>query len=395
MSASASYQLESLPSEADGVKPPSPTASIDPADVRWMNQGGRRWEVGKIVSRIVSTLLCAIMLIICMAWYGHPEYDMYYVWPWLSLPGATMCFMWDLGEFLSVCARHGRGITPKAHIGVEVILSIVGYIGGGWLAFQLGLLQRYQINDLPVRYALSVCVFILITATIHLVLFVRACVERSREIRRRRPRVMYIPETGQTIYVVAKPFPKMPTWKSQQQRQPSARAGSFPRSPQSPIGSISNNRNINNNNNNSSPLHRHSPQLQLEVPPPPPLPKRWPSELSPSMSSIKRKPVRGVPRNIAAGDRERLLRPNMRPPPEGYEPSAEELERRRRGDAQPQLIMPGDVDIKFATSATGLTPADASAREGKYRVDASQMSGMAPAGEASATGNGRGRRQSA
>ncbi|TKW51060.1 hypothetical protein CTA1_9462 [Colletotrichum tanaceti] len=231
--------------------------------------------------------------------------------------------------------------------------------------------------------------------TIHLVLFVRACVERSREIRRRRPRVMYIPETGQTIYVVAKPFPKLPTWKSQQQRQPSARAGSFPRSPQSPIGSISNNRNINNNNNNSSPLHRHSPQLQLEVPPPPPLPKRWPSELSPSMSSIKRKPVRGVPRNIAAGDRERLLRPNMRPPPEGYEPSAEELERRRRGDAQPQLIMPGDVDIKFATSATGLTPADASAREGKYRVDASQMSGMAPAGEASATGNGRGRRQSA
>ncbi|KAK6218471.1 hypothetical protein QIS74_06351 [Colletotrichum tabaci] len=385
MSASESYQLESLPSEADGVKPPSPTASIDPANVRWMNQGGRRWEVGKIVSRIVSTLLCAIMLIMCMAWYAHPENDLYDVWPWLSLPGATMCFMWDLGEFLSVCARHGRGITPKAHIGVEVILSIVAYIGGGWLAFQLGVLQPGQLNNLPSRYALAICVFILITATIHLVLFIRACIERSREIRRRRPRVMYIPETGQTIYVVAKPFPKLPTWKSQQ--QPATRAGSFPRSPQSPVGSSNS-----NSNSNSSPLHRHFQQLQLEIPPP--LPERWPSELSPSMSSIKRKPVRGIPRNIPAGDRERLLRPSMRPPPEDYEPSPEELERRRRGDAQPQLIMPGDVDIKFATSATGMTPADASAREGKYRVDASQMSGMAPVGEASATGNGRGRRQS-
>ncbi|CCF41783.1 hypothetical protein CH063_11957 [Colletotrichum higginsianum] len=385
MNASESYQLESLPSEADGVKPPSPTASIDPANVRWMNQGGRRWEVGKIVSRIVSTLLCAIMLIICMSWYAHPENDLYDVWPWLSLPGAMMCFMWDLGEFLSVCARHGRGITPKAHIGVEVILSIVAYIGGGWLAFQLGVLQPGQLNNLPIRYALAICVFILITATIHLVLFIRACIERSREIRRRRPRVMYIPETGQTIYVVAKPFPKLPTWKSQQQQQPAARAGSFPRSPQSPVGSS-------NSNNTSSPLHRHFQQLQLEIPPP--LPERWPSELSPSMSSIKRKPVRGIPRNIPAGDRERLLRPSMRPPPEDYEPSPEELERMRRGDAQPQLIMPGDVDIKFATSATGMTPADASAREGKYRVDASQMSGMAPMGEASATGNGRGRRQS-
>lgn len=45
----------------------------------------------------------------------------------------------------------------------------------------------------------------------------------------------------------------------------------------------------------------------------------------------------------------------------------------RRGDAQPQLILPGDVDFKFATSVTGMTPADASAREGKYRVNMTQM----------------------
>ncbi|GJC87274.1 hypothetical protein ColLi_10112 [Colletotrichum liriopes] len=370
MSAPESYQLESLHSEADGVKPPSPTASIDPANVRWLNQGGRRWEVGKIISRIFSTLLCAIILILTMAWYSHPELDSYEVWPWLCLPGALLSFMWDLGEFLSVCARHGRGITPKAHIGVEVILSILTYIGGGWMAFQLGEQQDNQIGSSPLSYALAQCIFMLVTATIHLVLFIRACVERSREIRRRRPRVMYIPETGQTVYVVAKPFPKLPTWKSQQQ---STRTQSFPRSPHSPV---------------NSPLRNNLQQLQLEIPPP--LPER-PSELSPAASSIKRKPVPGIPRYIPVGDRERLLRPSMRPPPEDYEPSEEELERRRRGDAQPQLILPGDVDIKFATSVTGMTPADASAREGKYRVNMPAMPAMPVlrTGESSSIGGGR------
>ncbi|GKT46149.1 uncharacterized protein ColSpa_06330 [Colletotrichum spaethianum] len=164
MSATESYQLESLASEADGVKPPSPTASIDLANVRWLNQGGRRWEVSKIFLRIVSTLLCAIILIMNMAWYAHPEFDNYNVWPWLCLPGALLSFMWDLGEFLSVCARHGRGITPKAHIGVEVILSILAYIGGAWLAYQLGVEEAGQIGTSPLNYALAQCIFMFVIA---------------------------------------------------------------------------------------------------------------------------------------------------------------------------------------------------------------------------------------
>ncbi|KXH32437.1 hypothetical protein CNYM01_00985 [Colletotrichum nymphaeae SA-01] len=356
MSAPESYQLESLASDGDGVKPTSPTASIDPANVRWMNQGDRRWEVCKIVTRLVGTLLCAIILIIMMAWYGYPPWDSYSVWPWLCLPGALPSFMWDLGEFLTICARHGRGITPKAHIGLELIISILGYIGGGWLAFQLGIQEDDQIGNNPLNLALVECIFMLLSATIHMALFIRACIERSREIRRRRPRVMYIPETGQTVYVVAKPFPKLPTWKSQ-----STRAQSFPRSPQSPL-------------NNS--LRHHFAQLQEEMPPP--LPDR-PGDQSPSSaSSIKRKPLpgAGIPSRtipVSGDSRDRHLRPNMRPPPADYEPSAEELERMRRGDAQPQLILPGDVDFKFATSVTGMTPADASAREGKYRVNMTQM----------------------
>ncbi|KAK1964099.1 hypothetical protein LY78DRAFT_659683 [Colletotrichum sublineola] len=376
MSAPESYQLQPFASEADGAKHPSPTASVDPADVRWLNRGGRRCEVCKILVRVVSTLLCAVVLIMAMAWYARPELDRYGVWVWLCVPGALPAFMWDLAEFLSVCARHGRGITPKAHIGVELILSLVAYIGGGWLAVQLGL-QEYsqapQVSGEPLAYALVQCVFMLLAATIHLVLFIRACVERRREIRRRRPRVMYIPETGQTVYVVAKPFPELPTRKPQQQQL--ARAPSFPQSLDDPVS--------------GSPLRNAIQQRQEELQQPeipPPLPKR-PDDFSPagsssSPSSIKRKPVPGVPPNLPAGDRDRFLRPSMRPPPEDYVPSGEELERRRRGDAQPQLVAPGDVDIKFATGATGMTPADAGAREGKYRVDL-------PTGEPSGSGGGR------
>jgi hypothetical protein len=32
--------------------------------------------------------------------------------------------LWDIAEYVSLCARRGRGITPKAHIGVELVLSL-------------------------------------------------------------------------------------------------------------------------------------------------------------------------------------------------------------------------------------------------------------------------------
>lgn len=246
-------------------------------------------------------------------------------------------------------------------------------------------LQRVSVHLYPVG---SKGADTLTSRLIHFFLFVRACIERRREIRRRRPRVMYIPETGQTIYVVAKAFPKLPTWKS----QPSARARSFPRSPLSPSG-------------NMSPHQQQLPQLRVDVlqaqpyfqqdATPPPMPPFL--DRSPAPSTIKRKPVRGIPPNIAPGDRERHLRPSMRPPPEDYVPDEAELERMRRGDAQPQLILPGDVDLKFATSATGMTPADADSREGKFRVSKPMLTALMtgePASQGAALRQGTGRRRS-
>ncbi|KAK1990065.1 hypothetical protein LX36DRAFT_441721 [Colletotrichum falcatum] len=369
MSVPESYQLEFVASDADAAKLPSPTAPVDPADVRWLDRRGRRCEVCKIVARLVSTLLCAVILVATFVWYARPELDASGAWLWLGLPGALPSFMWDLAEFLSTSARHGRGITPKAHIGVELVLSLVAYVCGAWLAVRLGLQEAgRQERSEPLAYAVAECVFVLLTATIHLALFIRACVERRREVRRRRPRVMYIPETGQTVYVVAKPFPEPPARETetqtqqqqqQQQQQQPARAPSLPPSLDGPLRHA---------------IQQQQELLRLETPhperPDDSTSSPSPSPAGSSPSPIKRKPVPGVPRNLPAGDRERFLRPSMRPPPEGYVPSGEELERRRRGDAQPQLVAAGDVDIKFATSATGMTPADAGAREGKYRVDA-------------------------
>lgn len=194
-----------------------------------------------------------------------------------------------------------------------------------------------------------------VVRSIHLALFIRACIERSAEIRRRRPRVMYIPETGQTVYVVAKPVPKLRKMLTKKSHYPTRDQAALRRPPTPP----------------DAP-QRYLPPLEMELPPPLPERPGDRSPQSPAASIIKRKPVPGIPRNVPPGDWERHMRPNMRPPPEDYEPSEEELERMRRGDAQPQLIMPGDVDFKFSTSATGMTPADADAREGKYRVNMSQ-----------------------
>ncbi|KAF9871801.1 hypothetical protein CkaCkLH20_10735 [Colletotrichum karsti] len=372
MSAPESYQLESLHSEVDAGKPPSPspsTASIDPSQVRWLeNQRSRGCEVCKIVCRGLGTVSCAIIVVICFVWYSYRPYVVLNIWPSICLIAALPSFLWDLAEFLTICARLGRGITPKAHIGVEFILTLLSGAATIWVSLQLSWIDlNVALN--PIAVIVGECALMGTNTLVRFWLFIRACVERRREIRRRRPRIMYIPETGQTVYVVAKPFPKQPTWKSQQ----SGRAPSFPRS-----------------QSNENP--RQIPQLRVDVPAsspqlffqpeeetPPPLPDRPAKEETPPplpdrpsaaapLAWIKRKPVRGVPPNIPPGDHERYMKPSMRPPPDDYVPDEAELERMRRGDAQPQLILPGDVDLKFATSITGMTPADADSREGKFRM---------------------------
>ncbi|KAF3346047.1 hypothetical protein VdG2_05882 [Verticillium dahliae VDG2] len=64
-------------------------------------------------------------------------------------------------------------------------------------------------------------------------------------------------------------------------------------------------------------------------------------------------------------------RPLMRPPPEGYEPDEAEMERRRRGDAQPQFMVAEVVDMKFASNVV-VNP-----QEGKFLVESSRSPGVA------------------
>ncbi|EEY23365.1 predicted protein [Verticillium alfalfae VaMs.102] len=64
-------------------------------------------------------------------------------------------------------------------------------------------------------------------------------------------------------------------------------------------------------------------------------------------------------------------RPLMRPPPEGYEPDEAEMERRRRGDAQPQFMVAEVVDMKFSSNVV-VNP-----KEGKFLVESSRSPGVA------------------
>jgi len=44
---------------------------------------------------------------------------------------AIVIIIWDFAEFITLCARKGRGIHPGAHVGVELILWIVCIVISG------------------------------------------------------------------------------------------------------------------------------------------------------------------------------------------------------------------------------------------------------------------------
>jgi hypothetical protein len=169
---------------------------------------------------------------------------------------------------------------------------------------------------------------------------------------------MYIPETGQAVYVVAKPStpikpgvniaPSTPGQIPNPSLSPSEAAGLtlpgttpgssiIPRSPAPTYHSRAHTlpQGVIPNDHILGPIP--FPSVLEEEPPPPPPPK------------------------------EPNYRPSLRPPPLDHVPDEEELERRRRGDAQPQLIPPRDW-VKFSTSVMGNTPGDANAAEDKFLI---------------------------
>jgi hypothetical protein len=163
---------------------------------------------------------------------------------------------------------------------------------------------------------------------------------------------MFIPETGQVVYVVAKP-------------------SNLVKSAQPP----------------TTPLHGAARSLSpTSLAPMSPVPQPMPSRrpLSPAPSYYSRlQQQQGLSQALAGVDLvtgpapppppKDYIRPSLRPPPPDHVPDEAELERRRRGDAQPQLISPRDLDLKFSTSVTGTMPGDTESAETKFLVGSSPL----------------------
>jgi len=179
------------------------------------------------------------------------------------------------------------------------------------------------------------------------------------------PRIMYIPETGQAVYVVAKLSSNPP----KRAPAPPIRTSTGPRPLSSTRGRV------------------ESPVATVAVGPPSPalsLPTTVattvaPTEraTSPAPTYYSRQaglraaappslldedlPLSGFPPSTSAANKnQRVRRKPLQPPPpeEDHVPDEAELERRRRGDAQPQLLSPHDMIYKFSSSVTGTTPQD-------------------------------------
>ena len=253
--------------------------------------------------------------------------------------------MWDVGEYVTLCARRGRGITPKAHIGIELIITlglvatttVLGIEIGYFLPSATNYYFSFPYNRILANSSIAgTAILGLLTygilhpvfrtertltgsSIIHGILFVRACIDRHREVKEGRPRVMYIPETGQAVYVLAQ-----------------AKSASKPRFRSPPV--------------NRPPLR--GPTSATPTGEQHSLAPIYPGE-SDDMSLVKPFAKGKAPGTPPRG------------PPPGHVPDEAEIARQLRGDAQPQFFMPFELGNKFTSSVTG---SDARIPEGKFLV---------------------------
>ncbi|KAM0327602.1 hypothetical protein ACHAQA_005895 [Verticillium albo-atrum] len=326
----SSYALSHLPPHGQ-AKPPAGIYS---------RRRARTWETTKLLLRSLSlTLFLGIFLTnMASVSYFYDEASYLDLWPWVTLIAAGPAFLWDVADLITLWVRRGRAISPKAQIGVELCLVLAAMAGAAVMAWQLsmtaaGLGATPEVANRGEGFLGALLTLMMLTLVVRMFLFVRAWVDRRRELRMRRPRIMYIDALGEAVFVVAKPnvsFGKL------------AVGAGRPGTGKNTAMSI------------SSTTARDAESLAgtdglTEVT---------------SLTTL----VQGPSQAASVTARQRPL---MRPPPDGYEPDEAEMERRRRGDAQPQLMLPEVVDMKFSSNVV-VNP-----REGKFLVESSKSPGVA------------------
>ncbi|KAL9948871.1 hypothetical protein D7B24_004924 [Verticillium nonalfalfae] len=337
-----------MSSHATALSSPSkPEGQVAVARAKYTRRRARGWETTKLFLRSLSLTLFLGIFITNMTYLpiGNTNSALDEIWPWMTIAAAGPALLWDVADLLTLWVRRGRAIAPKAQIGIELVLALGAGVGAGLVGWQLTMTAAGFSSADPGARAEGVLgtlfTFMMLLLGARLVLFFRACVDRRRELRTRRPRIMYIEALGQAVFVVAKPnvgFGRLAVGGGGGGRDRSATGDSTKQTAASVTSGTARDTDS-----------FAGTEAQTDVT---------------SMTTL-------VPGPSQAASITARQRPLMRPPPEGYEPDEAELERRRRGDAQPQFMVAEVVDMKFSSNVV-VNP-----QEGKFLVESSRSPGVA------------------
>ncbi|KAL8365272.1 hypothetical protein RB595_004195 [Gaeumannomyces hyphopodioides] len=215
-----------------GYKPDAPNGSrIQRQDWSRLHVDGPQldgWYITKIVLRSISCILMltmvAMYLVIIVPSQSLISSNVYV--NRLNAPIASgmhaafgvfafFTLAWDLTEFVTMCCRRGYGITPKAHIGIELTLFLWG-AGTISLVAILAVVPVWYARYFPrpsgftgVEEVTSVAVMGGTIVIIRFILFVRNAIDRCGG-RGLTPRIMYL-QTGEPVVVMRRPYPPPPT----------------------------------------------------------------------------------------------------------------------------------------------------------------------------------------
>lgn len=321
---SSSFSYAPPPSSSNITTKPSFSLDLDvhATKSRWLSFSAQVWEYLKIYSRFFLLWISLATVIVILV-YEHsvstdPDSPFMYqttlIWP-CAIIAAGAAF-YDLGELIVRFVRHGRGMPAKAIIGCELVALLATLAGIAMFVIQTvsigNIAEWLDSSELGITF--SVGAMLGISAIVRLALWIRACIDRGRELAAGKPRVMYIPSTGEIVYLIPRP------------RRSREELDMFDEIKET----------LRKDTASDVDTARHEEEERSLPPLPPP------------------KPVARQPTGL------------MNPPPDDYEPDEAELERRRRGDAQPQLILlPGDTALKFSSNISGASPGGSYAVEGK------------------------------
>lgn len=113
-----------------------------PADTRTC------WYVSKLILRAFSIVLSAAIIGITV--HTTLKYSRDFAWVpdliYFTLPISGFLILWDLAEFVTACARKGRGIHPGAHVGVQLLAWLALGIDAGLVINAAWKLERIDMR---------------------------------------------------------------------------------------------------------------------------------------------------------------------------------------------------------------------------------------------------------